>query len=183
MGQVLVVTSDGLIVLNLVIFLALNYVADLLIFLQLPKGTLFCCLIYFSVAIWYHIAFFFHGAVLGLFFMSYISFSLNRVTYLHLRLMEQFKWKVTSLETQKFVLLSMRIWALEEPDLLPMVWPFAFPLTCTFSTHWCIVCIWHKKFISFVMAISEYWSQTILQIFNARLQKFFFWRSSHSWWL
>jgi len=51
MGQVLVVTSDGLIVLNLVIVLALNFVADLLFFLQLPKGTLFCCLIYFSVAI------------------------------------------------------------------------------------------------------------------------------------
>ena len=41
MGQVLVVTSEDLIVLNLVIFLALSFVADLLIFLQLLKGTLF----------------------------------------------------------------------------------------------------------------------------------------------
>ena len=91
MGQVLVVTSEDLIVLNLVIFLALSFVADLLIFLQLLKGTLFLLSHLFLCSYMISHSIFFHGAVLGLFFMSYISFSLNRVTYLHLRLMEQFK--------------------------------------------------------------------------------------------
>jgi len=68
MGQVLVVTSEDLIVLNLVIFLALSFVADLLIFLQLLKGTLFLLSHLFLCSYMISHIIFFHGALLGLFF-------------------------------------------------------------------------------------------------------------------